>query len=326
MNKVVLTTPLPDVLEYPNTIASNDIEEWITAIKNNKDKEVNIHSRNEFIENNNWYSRVDTIIDHLYPKTRERCLKEYYDNISVIVLNYNNMKVIFHAVETLLRYNERYHYEIIVVDNQSTDGSYEKLLEMYQDNVQVKIVRNDKNGCASGRNIGVKESSKNYLFFLDSDQWIQNRYFLDNYLALMERIPEVGAIANGAGFFNQLGYSYRAVDSFPYRFMNPNCMARKDIAYLATCGFLIKKELFNKIEGFDEAYDPTCYEDTDLALAVRNSGKEIYYCPYLGAGHLPHQTTKSGTSAHDKLIREKGDYFVAKWRLKNPKLLDYKKG
>lgn len=52
---------------------------------------------------------------------------------------------------------------------------------------------------------------------------------------------------------------------------------------------------------------------------------EIYYSNLLGVGHLPHQTTKAGTDEHDKLIKEKGDYFVGKWKEKNPDLLKYKK-
>jgi len=45
----------------------------------------------------------------------------------------------------------------------------------------------------------------------------------------------------------------------------------------------------------------------------------------LGVGHIPHQTTKAGSSDHDKLILEKGNYFVDKWKKKNPNLLNYKK-
>ncbi len=86
---------------------------------------------------------------------------------------------------------------------------------------------------------------------------------------------------------------------------------------------ILKRELFNQVEVFDLFYDPTCYEDTDLSLKVRNWGKEIAYTTYLGVGHLPHQTTKIGTKKHDKLIKSKGDYFIQKWKKINPELLKY---
>ena len=123
------------------------------------------------------------------------------------------------------------------------------------------------------------------------------------------------------GWFNPKGFSYKVVDAYEHFYMPPNSIARKDIGYLATCGFIMEQELFYKVGEFDLKYDPTCYEDTDLSLKVRNAGKEIYYSKYLGVGHLPHQTTKSGTSAHDKLIREKGEYFIAKWKKINPDLI-----
>ena len=131
----------------------------------------------------------------------------------------------------------------------------------------------------------------------------------------------IGAIGWGAGWFNKEGYAYHVVDSFAFRYMPPCAIARKDIGYLATCGFIMTKNLFNEVDGFDEAYDPTCYEDTDISLKIRNAGKEIYYSPNLGVGHLPHQTTKSGTSAHDKLIYNKGTYFINKWNKINKNLI-----
>ena len=87
----------------------------------------------------------------------------------------------------------------------------------------------------------------------------------------------------------------------------------------------VVKKLFDEIGGFDENYDPTCYEDTDISLKIRNVGKEIVYCPYLGIIHNPHQTTKSGSNEHSVLIKNKGDYFVKKWKLENKKLLNYRK-
>ena len=210
--------------------------------------------------------------------------------------------------------------QIIIVDNQSKDGSFELLEKKYKD--KIKLVRNEKNGCSSGRNLGVKTASKNYILFLDSDEWILHKYWLDNYTNLLLNNNDIGAIAWNAGWFNNSGRAYKVVDGFDYRYMEPNMLARCDIGYLATCGFIMKKSLFNKIKGFDLNYDPTCYEDTDLSLKIRNVDKEIYYSTYLGVGHLPHQTTKSGTDAHTKLINEKADYFVGKWSKENKKLLD----
>lgn len=247
--------------------------------------------------------------------------EKFKNNISIIILNYNNKAIIKKCIDSLLLYNCRYNYEIIIVDNQSTDGSYEMLAEEYKQ--KIIIVRNKKNGCASGRNLGVSIASREYIMFLDSDQWAIYGHWLDNYLRIMN--INAGAIGWAAGWFNKNGYAEHVVDSFPFRYMPPKYIYREDIGYLGTGGFIISIKLFNKLQGFDIAYDPTCYEDADLSLKIRDAGEKIIYCPYLGVEHLPHQTTKIGSKEAEMLTKEKGDYFVNKWKAKNKKLLRFTK-
>lgn len=317
MNKPVISTPLDDILEYKNVDCSNDSKDWIKWI--NEGIDFNKEERNYFISENDWYSRASKIIQNL--EKSKKCDIEFYDNISIIILNYNNKNVIENCLDSILKFNDRYNVEIIVVDNQSTDGSYELLQEKYKE--KIKLYRNSKNGCSSGRNLGVKNATKEYIMFLDSDQWILHKYWLEPYIEILNKDKKVGALGWAAGWFNKDGYSYHVVDSFPYKYMPPIGLYRCDIGYLGTGGMILKKELFDKIEGFDLHYDPTCYEDTDLSLKVRNEGLEIAYTTYLGVGHLPHQTTKSGSKEHNNLIKSKGDYFVSKWKKINPKLLKY---
>lgn len=314
MDKHILATDLPDIKNYPKTFISQKAEDWIKQINSvdtTVSSEEDISKRNLFINNNNWHSRCSKILDVLFPETSKRLQNEAYGNLSIVVLNYNNKNVIFKNVDTLLYYKDRYDYQIVVVDNMSTDGSYETLKENYSD--KITLVQNHKNGCSSGRNLGVKNATGKYILFLDSDEWILNKYWLDNYTDLLINNKQIGAIGWGAGWFNKEGFAYNVVDSFEFKYMPPNIIARQDIGYLATCGFIMEKDLFNKVEGFDVNYDPTCYEDTDLSLKVRHAGFGVYYSCHLGVGHLPHQTTKSGTEAHDKLIRTKGEYFLDKW-------------
>ena len=307
MEKPVLATKLPDIEKYPNVYDLNNTNEWIAKIK----QDINIVSSQDFIMQNNWYSRCEEMINVLFPDIAKKVDGNSYKNLSIIILNYNNKKVITRCIDTLLQFNIRYGYQIVVVDNISTDGSYEILKNEYSD--KITLVRNNKNGCSSGRNLGVENAKGDYILFLDSDQWILNPYWIDSYIKIIDNNLDVGAIGWGAGWFNSKGLSYKVVDAYEFKYMPPNAMARKDIGYLATCGFIMKKDLFEEVGGFDLSYDPTCYEDTDLSLKIRNSGREIYYSTYLGVGHLPHQTTKSGTSEHNKLIKEKGDYFLDKW-------------
>ena len=251
----------------------------------------------------------------------QKCDEAFYNNISIIVLNHNNENIIQKCLDNLLKYRERYDYEIIVVDNASTDNST-SIIKKYKN---VKLYRNHKNGCSSGRNLGVSKATKDFIIFLDSDQWPRNKWWIDNFIEILKTNDKIGAIGWTAGWFNKQGYAFHTVDNFEYRYMPPVCFYRKDIGYIGSGGMMMLKKTFNDIGGFDENYDPTCYEDTDISLKIRNNNKEIIYCPYLGIEHCPHQTTKSGSSKHSALIQKKGNYFVNKWKKENPKLLDYRK-
>lgn len=319
MNTKILSTPLPDIKNYPNCYFGENAYEWEEVVK--QDKSISYSKRDEFVNSNNWYERCSRIVELF--ENKNSVIEKNYSNISIIILNYNNKNIINRCIDSLIKYNKRYNYEIIVVDNNSTDGSYEELKVKYKN--KIKLVKNKVNGCSSGRNLGVENATKDYILFLDSDQWVLNDYWLDNYLELIESNNKIGAIGWAAGWFDDNGYSYRTVDQFPYSSLAPNLLARKDIGYLGAGGMFMKKELFKKINGFDINYDPTCYEDTDISLKIRHEGYELLYCRYLGVFHLPHQTTKDGSESHLNLTNKKAKYFINKWMKIDKTLLEYKK-
>lgn len=313
MNKFVISTKLPDILGYPNVLSSDKKEEWVEFINNTHEKQ----DCEEFICSNNWYSRCENILDSIEDKKDKKVEK-----ISIIILNRNNKNVIKKCIDNILKYSEKYNYEIIIVDNDSTDGSYEMLLEKYK-NDNIKIIKNSKNGCSSGRNLGVKESHGDTIVFLDSDQWPLHTRWLDIPREIINNNPNIGAIGWAAGWFDKKQIAGVIGEYLPNKGVNPGFLFRTDIGYLGTGGMVLKRSIFDEVEGFDEAFDPTCYEDTDFSLKIRNEGYELAYCPYIGIKHLPHQTTKSGSKEHSRLLQKNGKYFFGKWQEKNPALLEY---
>ena len=312
MNKKVLSTPLDDIRNYPNVYCSDSVEEWVEIIK----RDDILADSSSFNSQNNWFARCSKLLEccnlsNILPPP-----------ISVVVLNYNNKKVIGRCIDTLLSHNKRYGYEIIVVDNGSKDGSYEFLQENYKD--RIVLLQNTQNGCSSGRNLGVKHAHGEYLCFLDSDQWVISDYWLDSAIEILVQNIYLGAVSWNAGWFTPGQSIGPIVDYLPNRAVNrADEWFRTDVAYLATSGLLMKTSLFNKIGGFDEFYDPTCFEDTDLSLKIRHEGFDIAYSPYMAIMHLPHQTTNSGSAQHTQLMKRNGDYFMEKWSKLNPILLEY---
>lgn len=238
------------------------------------------------------------------------------DLISIVVLNYNNDNIIFKCINSIMNHSKRYNYELIIIDNNSNDGSYEKLKRLKN----IRLYRNNKNGCSSGRNIGILNSYGKYLLFLDSDQYPLNDYWLDNYLEIICNNSNY-VIGWAAGWLNNKYLSGKTVDFYEYRYMPPAGLYRSDIGYLGTGGMFGLKDSFDKTDYFDENYDPTCYEDTDISFQLKNVGVNLIYSPCLGIIHDEHQTTHSGSVEHLDLINKKGFYFRNKWSKINLDLL-----
>src|SRR5574344_196782 len=94
--------------------------------------------------------------------------------ISVIIPTYNSEKYIVNCINSILS-NTYTNYEIIVVDDGSTDNTISLINELKINNI--KICRSNNKGPGSARNIGIKHSNGKYLFFLDSDDSINSNTF-----------------------------------------------------------------------------------------------------------------------------------------------------
>lgn len=319
MRKPVLSTNMSEVVKYPNVYTGDTIKDWGENLKKIITSKTDIAKSDEFTQSNNWYSRSIDILENVYTKPFGDISKKFYNNISIIVLNYNNTNCIYDCINSLVKFNQRYSYEIIVVDNQSADGSYEYLKKNFAK--KITLLQNVKNGCSSGRNLGIRHSKRDYILIIDSDQFAQHKYWLDSFLHIYSK-NSIGAIGWGAGWLKKNRYGFTPiVDDLPYRFMPADTFARYDIDYLGTGGMLFSKKIFDKVGGLDEVFDPTCYEDTDLSFAIKDAGYTIAFSDHIGIFHLPHQTTNGGSLDHQMLLAKHRQIFEDKWKNKNPELI-----
>lgn len=201
--------------------------------------------------------------------------------VSVVVVNLNGDKVIERCLNHLLRQTYT-HYEIIIVDNGSTDRSLE-ILNNYIGRARLTVVSMPRNcGCAGGRNVGVRYAHGEIVAFMDNDgypheQWLQ---------AIVEKFAQdetIGALAsvvffynnklvlNGAGGtinFQGYGGDYNFFE--PYEFASlPN-----DVLYPMGCGMAVRRTTLNMIGLWDDAL-PNYYDDTELGIRTWKSGFRV---------------------------------------------------
>ncbi|MFA5384923.1 MAG: glycosyltransferase [Eubacteriales bacterium] len=308
MYKPVISTNMPETKGYPGVYQAENLAEWLSLFAQKLDVPDKI---NGFNLGNTWNNRCENLIN-LIGKPK----------ISIIILCHDNVDIIGRCIDSLLKFNS-YNYEIIVVDNQSKDGTVKFLEEKY--NARIKILLNNKNGCASGRNLGFRNAEGEIIVFLDSDQWATNTRWLKPALDVLSLDRHVGAVSWSAGWFEPGRIVGPTADSLPNRGalgFNSALNYRCDVTYIGTGGMVVPRYIWEQTNGFDEAYDPTCFEDTDLSLQIKFLGYKVAYCPFIGLGHLPNQTTESGSSKYREIFKRNGDYFYNKWRTKAPKLLE----
>lgn len=101
-------------------------------------------------------------------------------DLSIIIANYNNSNYLKKAIDSVLEQDTTYSYEIIIIDDCSTDNSIDVIAE-YDDGLIVKIYNNLNVGISSVRNIGIERAKGKFISFLDSDDYYHPK-FIDTML------------------------------------------------------------------------------------------------------------------------------------------------
>lgn len=213
-------------------------------------------------------------------------------SVSVIIPAYNRANVIERAVQSVL--NQTYQdYEIIIVDDASTDDTLEKL-KKFKDKRIVKI-RNKKNrGPAGSRNVGIREARGEYIAFLDSDdEWLPQK-IEKQAQALEMASSDVGVVYTGT--WRIVGDKKFFIPSSKITHKEGNVyrsyLFGKYLVY--TSAAVIKRACFYKIGIFDESFPAVAEWDLWIRISKYYEFKYIpeplvtsYFTPGSMATHYP---------------------------------------
>jgi GT2 family glycosyltransferase len=201
--------------------------------------------------------------------------------VSVIVLTWNGRRWIGDCLSSLIAL-ETPAAELIVVDNASTDGTVSYVRESFPG---VTVLALDRNGgYASGNNAGARAASAKYLAFLNDDTEVDGRW-LTALVADLESDPSVGLVTSRIVYrdrpdmFDSAGDGYlRCGGAFKHHHGQPVDTAPGSREVFGACGagFLIRRDLFESIGGFDEDFFMV-YEDVDLSYRARLRGARCRY-------------------------------------------------
>ena len=212
--------------------------------------------------------------------------------LSIIIVNYNVTRLLRNCLLSVQKYTEGEDYEVIVIDNASTDKSWGDLIPEFP---KVHFISSEHNeGFAVANNKAIKTAAGEYVLLLNPDTELEG-YYMKDILDFADSKPDFGCLGvrmhDAEGNF--LPESKRSVpdmfNSFEKLFTNfkrsnSKSYYRSDIdetavaeADVVTGAFLlIRKEVYEKIGGLDEAY--FMYgEDIDLCYTLLRNGYKNYY-------------------------------------------------
>lgn len=217
---------------------------------------------------------------------------------SVIIPMWNGADLIDECLSHLLanRLPNGAQFEVLVVDNGSTDGSAHLVEQRFP---SIHLLRNGRNlGFAGGCNVGIAAARSNHLVLLNQDTAVAAQWLAELLVAL--RDPAVG-IAGGLAFFGDGAYLQHAGidielplavarhrgyrESLAEEWLQP-----ADVPAVTGAGLAIKREVLDQCGGLDEAFWPGYYEDLDLCYRVRQAGFRVHYAP---TARLIHQESSS---------------------------------
>jgi len=208
-----------------------------------------------------------------------------FPRVSIIILNHNGLCHLKECLESVtgVEYPDD-KLEVILVDNGSQDESVNFVRENFS---TVKLVALDKNvGFAEGNNIGERYASGEYVVFLNNDTRVDKRW-LAELIRTIDKDETAGVCGSKILFYrspdkvNYAGGKITPVGSgYEINFGRKDTLERdpKHVGYASGASMIMRRSLFQKLNGFDEAYFIYC-EDVDLSWRVWLQGYRVVYVP-----------------------------------------------
>jgi hypothetical protein len=241
-------------------------------------------------------------------------------DLSIITVNWNSEAYLKESIASIYRWTTVGSYEVIVVDNASPSGRVDSLKEEFP---SIRVIKSDKNlGFSGANNLGFRESTGNYVLFLNPDTKLTSPA-IDHLLRQLRELPAAGIV--GCKLLNgDLSVQTSSIMKFPriwntilkveylrLRFpklwgIGPLFSSESSVAEVEAISgacMLTKREVFERIGMFSEDYFMYS-EDIDLCYQSIRAGLKNYY---FGSVSIIHYGGKSSPGAWQTAMQTKAE-------------------
>ena len=196
--------------------------------------------------------------------------------LSVVIPTYNRLPILrqcLQALESQVLAAPLEQFEVVLVDDGSTDDTVHWLDTHASAFPHVRLIRQDHGGPAEGRNRGVDQARGDVIVFIDSDLVVTPTFLLSHASALQRRWHERG---------DRLCFTYGAVintANFDAPTSEPHKPTDLSWAYFATGNVAIEREVLERSGLFDTSFRLYGWEDLELGERLRQMGVQLVRCP-----------------------------------------------
>jgi GT2 family glycosyltransferase len=212
-------------------------------------------------------------------------------DLSIVLVCWNNKDYLEPCLDSIFQGNLRCLFDVVVVDNGSTDGSQAMLRQKFP---QVEIIQNDRNvGLGRASNQGIEATTGRYVLLLNNDTLVNGKS-LDAMVDFLDTHPEAGAV--GGMLLNPDG-SFQSADSFFPSLLEDFMVATRlgvlfwptypdrtcpdhveSVDYITSACLLLRRKALDQVGLLDEEY--FIYGDeVDLQYRLKKNGWPVYYLP-----------------------------------------------
>jgi GT2 family glycosyltransferase len=230
-------------------------------------------------------------------------------DLSIIIVNWNTKQLLLNCIASIYRTVHRPSFEIIVVDNNSTDGSVEAVAKAYP---EVNVIANAANlGFARANNAALRRMSGRYGVLLNSDT-ILKESALDKMYDFMEHHPRAGMC--GPQLLNEDGTKQNSIGNFPtllmefvskrlirilfperyrqaFKFKNAEFKDPVVVDFIVGACMVARKAAMDEAGMLDEDYF-FLYEEVDWCFRMKKAGWPVYHLPDVEIYHLGGKSMK----------------------------------